>query len=194
MTFMKRKDVVIWSREKLEKLARPDLNTVALKWGLVPHDALMDEDLVDEIITQQAAKLQEMEADDRERIANPEAMAMAQEQNPVKEQPKTGTSEPAVKTGDAGNERIWMRIASGATALEKADVFAAVNGDSILIKRGSWVKIRKKFLPVFRDAITTVVEVDGDEKTIRHVPRFNISVRTLAQGLPGDDPNRLSAF
>ncbi len=183
MPFKKAKTITVYSRVKLEKMTREDLNITALRWGLTPHDGLADADLVDEIITQQASQIQEMTPEQRQHIANPDAVDEANAQNPV---PIMGIANPKFEPEKKDeSERIWLRIASGSTALEKADVFMALNGDSCLVKRGEWVKIKRKFLPLLEDAIITQVEVGEDEeKLLRHVPRFNIAVRTLQQGLP----------
>ncbi len=94
-----------------------------------------------------------------------------------------------------GRERVWVRIAPGSTPGEKGPVFAAHNGFSIRIHRGKWVKLQRRFLSVFADAIITEVELDDDQEKIeRDVPRLNIMVRTLEQGIPQERSDSLSMF
>lgn len=195
MPYEKKKTITVFSRERLSGMTREEMTTAALRWGLVPHESISDEDLINEILTQQAARLQELEASDKERIANPQVVekAKAQAVSRPKEKPKLEQNG-VTKILEPENDRCWIRIASGGSDLEKADVFLAINGESVLIKRGHWVKLRKKFLPVLRDAIVTQVEItDNEEKLLRHVPRFNISVRSLADGKP-DESNPLGNF
>jgi len=198
--FEKQKHLTVYSRDKLQKMPREQLNTAALQWGLVPHDNLADEDLVDEIITQQAARLQEMDQDDKGHVSNPEAIEKAQASSPVASVAKAvskpkAVAEPRELPKSPAEERVWIRIAAGNTALEKTAVFANLNGDNCLIKRGEWVKVKKKFLGVFNDAIVTTVEIDKDDnKVLRHVPRFNISVRSLEQGVPTGSGDVMSSF
>lgn len=191
--FEKKKNLTVYAREKLQKMQRPQLNTVALQWGLVPHDSLADEDLIDEIVTQQAARLQEMDKEEKDHVANPEAIKEAQARSPVAREPAKPKAVAESKT--RAEERVWIRIAAGSTALEKGDVFANLNGDNCLIKRGEWVRVKKKFLNLFNDAIVTQVEIDKDDnKILRHVPRFNIAVRSLEQGVPTRSGDVMSSF
>ncbi len=197
MAFSRQKNITVYSRERLEEMSRTALTTAALRWGLTPHESALDEDLVNEILSQQVARLDEMSESDKDRIGNPEIIEKAREQAVSKPKARKNVSEGTTKTPagvEPDHDRCWVRIASGSTQLEKEDVFLAINGDSVLVKRGHWVKLRKKFLPVLKDAIITQVEVtDDDDKVLRHVPRFNVSVRSLADGKP-DNSNQLSSF
>lgn len=85
----------------------------------------------------------------------------------------------------AKTDRCWFRVAAGSRADEKGPVFAAINGESVLVHRNTWVELPLKFLPVFKDALSSEVVVMDDGKSIvRDVPRFNYEVRSLSEGKP----------
>lgn len=86
----------------------------------------------------------------------------------------------------ARTNRCWFRVMSGSRPDEKGPVFAAVNGDSVLIKRNHWVELPTHFLPVFEDALSSEVIIadDGKSSTVRDVPRFNFEVRSISDGKP----------
>lgn len=82
-------------------------------------------------------------------------------------------------------DRCWFRVAAGQRADEKGPVFAAINGESILIHRNTWVQLPMKFLAVFKDALTSeVVIMDDANSMVRDVPRFNYEIRSLSEGKP----------
>lgn len=82
-------------------------------------------------------------------------------------------------------ERVWFKVASGEGKMGKSPMFASLNGESILVKRGEWVQLKKKFLGMLQDAVVTEVDQDREgEKTLRDVPRFNYQVRSLSEGKP----------
>ena len=95
---------------------------------------------------------------------------------------------------EAGNrlpsktERCWFKVMAGSRPDEKGPVFAAVNGESILVQRNAWVQLPEKFLTVFKDAISSEVIIadDGKSSRVRDVPRFNFDVRSLSEGKPKD--------
>ena len=104
---------------------------------------------------------------------------------------KPGTNEPMpALEATNGNDRVWFRVMAGSQEHEKNDVFAALNGEAILIKRNHWVKLKSKFLKIFEDAVQTEVYLEDDEAKIRHVPRFNFMTRSLEEGLPKSDRRR----
>lgn len=89
----------------------------------------------------------------------------------------------------AKTDRCWFRVMSGSRPDEKGPVFAAVNGDSVLIKRNHWVELPTHFLPVFEDAVSSevIIDADGKNSTVRDVPRFNFEVRSRSEGRPKDE-------
>lgn len=104
------------------------------------------------------------------------------------ERPSRSPLEDPLTTPNALNpttDRCWFRVAAGQRADEKGSVFAAINGESILIHRNTWVQLPMKFLPVFRDALTSeVVIMDDARSMVRDVPRFNYEIRSLSEGKP----------
>lgn len=101
----------------------------------------------------------------------------------------------AEKSTAEGNQTVWFRVSAGTSKSEKAPVFAAVNSESVLIHRNTWVKLKKKFLPCFEDAVITLVEVGKDgEKELRHAPRFNVSVRSIEEGIPQERSGGAGGF
>ncbi len=104
--------------------------------------------------------------------------------NTTKEGPATTEPMPSLKAPN-GNDRVWFKVMAGSQEHEKNDVFASLNGETMLVKRNHWVQLKSKFLPVFEDAVQTEVYLDDDdEPQIRDVPRFNYLIRTLAEGIP----------
>lgn len=89
----------------------------------------------------------------------------------------------------AKTDRCWFRVMSGSRPDEKGPVFAAINGESVLIKRNHWVELPTRLLPVFEDAVSSEVIIDSDGKNsvVRDVPRFNYEVRTVSQGKPKEN-------
>ena len=83
-------------------------------------------------------------------------------------------------------DRCWFKVMAGSRPDEKGPVFAAINGQSVLIKRNHWVQLPTSYLPVFEDALSSevVVSEDGKSSVVRDVPRFNYEVRSLAEGKP----------
>lgn len=83
-------------------------------------------------------------------------------------------------------DRCWFRVMSGSRPDEKGPVFAAINGDSVLIQRNHWVELPTHFLPVFKDALMSEVLIadDGKSSSVRDVPRFNFEVRSISEGQP----------
>ena len=79
-------------------------------------------------------------------------------------------------------------MAAGQKADEKGPVFAAINGESILIHRNTWVQLPMKYLPVFSDAMTSEVVIqEGGKSIVRDVPRFNYEIRSLSDGKPKEN-------
>ena len=89
----------------------------------------------------------------------------------------------------AKTDRCWFRVMSGSRPDEKGPVFAAINGESVLIQRNHWVELPTRLLPVFEDALSSEVIIDNDGKNsvVRDVPRFNYEVRTASQGKPKEN-------
>ena len=109
--------------------------------------------------------------------------------HPDEGKPATNEPMPALEATN-GNDRVWFRVMAGSQEHEKNDVFAALNGEAILIKRNHWVKLKSKFLKIFEDAVQTEVYLEDDEAKIRNVPRFNYMTRSLEEGLPKSDRRR----
>ena len=189
MTFEKAKKYTWYSQERLQKLNRGNLHHAALEWGLAADDSTLDDDLRLQILAQQTSEVKRMTVEEQALIRNLDKVPQDYRKSvSEKAKPEPKAAVKPNKEVDALEQRVWFRVATGASASEKGDVFAAINGDSIRIRRGEWVKLRRKFLPVFRDAQVTEVEVGkNDEKIVRHVPRFNISLRSLEEGLPTEN-------
>lgn len=119
---------------------------------------------------------------------------------PVQGTPAKGNHDEAVEAGSGistnelmpntlspKTDRCWFKVSAGQKADEKGPVFAAINGESILIHRNTWVQLKTKFLPIFTDAITSeVVILDDAKSVVRDVPRFNYEIRSLSDGKPKD--------
>ena len=216
--FEKKRTLTYYPLQKLQKQKREQLNRIALEWGMAPSEGTTNDDLVEQISAQQKHVLMGMTAVEQERLTNLQAVPPAwRQEEELEPEPEPNEPEPdkaaavaAAPTAppvppvpmapiprplDAGEERLWFRVAAGASPSEKGPVFAALNGDSIQIKRGAWVKIRRKYLPLFEDAVVTEVELDANAqiKGLRHVPRFNIHTRSLEEGVP-TSTNQLSQF
>lgn len=113
----------------------------------------------------------------------------------AEEAPFMKTISKGEKRAAEGNQVVWFRVSAGTSKSEKAPVFAALNGESVLIHRNTWVKLKKKFLPCFEDAVITLVEVGKDgEKELRHAPRFNVSVRSIEEGIPQERSGAVGGF
>ena len=178
-----------YTPEDLQGLSRAKLNVVCVNRGINVSDETPDDDVRKMILAQQA----------QESATKEEATAAPEEEQPVTQpepapvsypdegEPENPEPSPPPKKASkaAGNERVWFRVSAGSAAHEKNDVFASLNGESVLIKRNHWVKLPKKFLAVFEHAIQTEFEMTEDDNLLeRQVPRFNIQIRTIEQGLP----------
>ena len=177
-----------YSLEKLEKMKRDELNTISVGLGLIPDDLTGEEDLINQIMAAQLVELREYEkrvVESREKTEKRKAEKVAKAEG----LPSIDVAE------DPDSDRIWVNIAGGSGPLDKGPVFLSINGDSVLVKRGHWVKLKKKFLPIIRDALTTQVELDmdnEDKSVLRNVPRLNIAVRSLEEGIPQQASSQLS--
>lgn len=212
MTF-KRKEQKIYSAYELTAMNRKELNNAAISIGHIPAEMVNKTDLVQEILTAQSifvSKIMEQRkeqdaAKEKEKAEYRAANAARRAgKNPSSEKLSTMTEvevppeapKKALHSLDKllegkvpvdTDERVWFKVSAGEGKLGKAPLFAALNGESILVHRGKWVKLKKKFLNVLNDAIVTEVEQDREgEKTLRDVPRFNFQTRTLAEGHPVD--------
>ena len=183
----------VFNPTELKKMSRPELNSVAMLFSLMPPDDMDDDEIITQI--QQRQREEVRKYNDRVAAGEKKAAERKKKKEVADDQPEPEPDpepEPEPESEPPVDDRVWFRVAAGSSALEQADVFASLNGESILIKRGHWIKLKKKFLPVFRDAIITMVEItkEGD-KVARDVPRFNYSVRSLEEGMP-PEPSALS--
>ncbi len=170
-----------YSVDALEFMTRQKLNAICANRGISVSDETPDEDVRRIILAQQA-----QEATAEEPVKEPKTQpAPAGMSAPDEDKP--GHSEKS-KAPPKKSERVWFKVMAGSQSHEKQDVFASLNGESVLIKRNHWVKLPRKFLSVFDCAIQTQMERMGDEKEDRfierQVPRFNVQIRTIEQGIP----------
>ncbi len=189
----------MYSKEKLQHLSRDELNTISLSMNHIPAEQTTNADLIMQIMEAQKTVMANYQAGRDEKAAAKQAVS--ENDAPEQKEQKTGHSLDRTIPGPEDtepdqDERIWFKVAAGEGKLGKAPLFAALNGESILVQRGRWVKLKKKFLNVLQHAIVTEVEQDKDgEKTLRDVPRFNYQTRSLEEGQPVEtDSQSRSSF
>lgn len=171
---------------ELKKLPRLRLDNICSFREIVYDEDATDEGLISLILEDQF-NLKTGNADKAAIKA-----AKKSENDPPKPEPEPETKDEGPGTDEPmptlkapnGNDRIWFKVMAGSQPHEKDDVFAALNGETMLVKRNHWVKMKTKFLPVFEDAVQTEVYIEDDEPKLRHVPRFNYMTRTLTEGIP----------
>ena len=168
--------------EELAVLSRPKLNVICTNRGIEVAEETPDADVCKMILAQQA---QEASAAEAVKPAEP-APEPAPVSHPGEGKPENPeASEPPKVKVKLKSERVWFKVMAGTQAHEKHDVFASLNGESVLIKRNHWVKLPRKFLSIFENAVQTQMENQDDDRVIeRQVPRFNVQVREIEDGIP----------
>ena len=93
-------------------------------------------------------------------------------------QPVAGKTDSTSKKDD--RKRVWFKLMADQNIGGDAPVFAALQGNSIMVHRNTWVPLPVSFLPCFSDAVETVVTTlkDGSTRT-NDVPRYNFMVLPL---------------
>lgn len=169
-----------YTAQELSVLSRPKLNVICTNRGIEVAEETPDADICRMILAQQAQEASP-EAEEKSPETAPEPAPVSYPGEGRPENPEAS----AAPVKDRKNERVWFKIAMGSQKSERNDVFASLNGESVLIKRNHWVKLPRKFLAVFENAIHTQMErQENDEIIERQVPRFNVQIRTIEQGIP----------
>ena len=177
----KAKEPKVFSSKQLHAMTRDELNTVAVAAGHMPADETDSQDLIAQIMVAQNVMLEKWELN---QAAKQAARPVEKAANPV---PPVIKKDAASKPDPDPEPRVWFKVSPGEGKMGKAPVFCSINGESCLVKRGEWVKLKKKFLNVLQHAVVTEVEQDlSGEKTLRDVPRFNYQFRSLEEGHPVD--------
>ena len=115
----------------------------------------------------------ELQVDDLEKKVKQAVESNTPAAPPPKEPPKK-------KDSKKEKDRLWFKLMPDQKAGGDAPVFAALQGQSIMVHRNTWVPLPKKYLSCFKDAVETVMTMleDGSNK-ISHVPRYNYQVKPL---------------
>lgn len=168
-----------YTGEELAVLSRPKLNVICTNRGIEVAEETTDPDVCRMILAQQD---QEARAEAELKTDGPEPEP---DSRPDEGVPVNPEKSPAVSKGGSKTDRVWFKVMAGSQAHEKHDVFASINGDSVLIKRNHWVKLPRKFLSIFENAVQTeMVKLEDESVVERQVPRFNTQIRTIESGIP----------
>ena len=112
-------------------------------------------------------------------VADLEAALKKTVNSSVPEKPEKAAS-PGEREKPDERKRVWFKLLPDQRIGGDAPVFAALQGNSIMVHRNAWVPLPSKYMPCFRDAVETVVTTlkDGSTKT-SDVPRYNYQVKPL---------------
>lgn len=142
----------------LSAMSRSRLNEAAISRGIDVADETPTSDICKMILAQQQATSDKEPAP----VSHPEAL-----KSPVK------------------NDRVWFKLMAGSQPHEQADQYIAINGENCLLKRNQWMKLKRKFLQVFDNAVQSeFIRKDDDTVEEREIPRFNYQVREIEDGVP----------
>ncbi len=146
-----------YTKEALSGYNRTILNTMALRVGIDVSDSLSDDELRRLIFNASSSE-------------NPEPKA-----EPVSQ----------AKVAKAQNDRVWFKLMAGSQPHEQASQYIAINGENCYLKRNHWMKIKRKFLQCFENAVQSeFVRKNDDEVEERQIPRFNYQIREIEDGVP----------
>lgn len=148
-----------YTASTLGVMNKKDLAAILLNdFGVVPNDSDQKGDLVDTILRLQ---------DEGDMGVGDDLLG-----DPAVGEPQTASALAAAKSTQPDPEnRTWIKIANDEH--DTNDVFLSVNGDSCLVKRERWAKVKNKFITgPLNDAIQTLYK-NGKAYTKR---RFNVTV------------------
>lgn len=156
--FSHRGNPMRYSTEDLQKMTKADLASILMNdFGKVPADSAKKDDLVEMVLEAQGAD----NKPDNLLDGNESAAPVVNNDEP---QRKQGARDPEGRT--------WIKIHNDEH--DTNDVFLCHNGDTCVIKREHWVKVKNKFIMgPLNDAVMTMYRDNGIGHQKR---RLNVTV------------------